>query len=128
MSYFNNNQVNKLFPGLDKIMQGYTGSSNSEASVYDHSQPAGPSPSTTQECVLSPVSSSMALFYTIISQLIQEITQGSQNLKIVNQMALFGSQDEHLPSLTIQSAKFKSSSPCEELLTRDCGKPNSLGN
>ncbi|KAJ9068430.1 hypothetical protein DSO57_1028698 [Entomophthora muscae] len=45
MPSFNNNQVNKLFPGLDKIMQGYTGSSNSEASVYGHYQPSGPSPS-----------------------------------------------------------------------------------
>ncbi|KAJ9070257.1 hypothetical protein DSO57_1010079 [Entomophthora muscae] len=62
MSSFNNNQVNKLFPGLDKIMQGYTGSLNSEASVYGHSQPAGPAASTTQECVLSPATSSMALF------------------------------------------------------------------
>ncbi|KAJ9058419.1 hypothetical protein DSO57_1012447 [Entomophthora muscae] len=57
-----NSQVNKLFPGLDKIAQGYAGSSNSEASVYGRSQPSGPYPSTTQECVLSPVSSSMALF------------------------------------------------------------------
>ncbi|KAJ9050193.1 hypothetical protein DSO57_1016694 [Entomophthora muscae] len=61
MSSFNNNQVNKLFPGLGKIMQGYTGSLNSEASVYGHSQPAGPSASTNKECVLSPASSSMAL-------------------------------------------------------------------
>ncbi|KAJ9085551.1 hypothetical protein DSO57_1012788 [Entomophthora muscae] len=43
-------------------MQGYTGSSNSEASLYGHFQPTGPSPNTTQECVLSPASSSMALF------------------------------------------------------------------
>ncbi|KAJ9054652.1 hypothetical protein DSO57_1011883 [Entomophthora muscae] len=50
------------FPGLDNIMKGYTGSSISEASFYGHSQPACPSPSTTQECVLSPASSSMALF------------------------------------------------------------------
>ncbi|KAJ9074991.1 hypothetical protein DSO57_1000932 [Entomophthora muscae] len=57
-----NSQVNKLLPGLDKIMQSYAGSSNSEASVYGHSQPVGPSPSTTQEYVLSPVSSSMTLF------------------------------------------------------------------
>ncbi|KAJ9083848.1 hypothetical protein DSO57_1030514 [Entomophthora muscae] len=62
MSSFNNNQVNKLFPGLDKIMQGYTGSLNSKASVYGHSQPTGPSTSHTQEYVLSPASSSMALF------------------------------------------------------------------
>ncbi|KAJ9077964.1 hypothetical protein DSO57_1011500 [Entomophthora muscae] len=62
MSSSNNNQINKLFPGLEKIMQGYTGSSNSEAPLYGHSQPAGPSASTTQECVLSPASSSMALF------------------------------------------------------------------
>ncbi|KAJ9057826.1 hypothetical protein DSO57_1019004 [Entomophthora muscae] len=43
-------------------MQGYAESLNSEASVYGHSQPAGPSASTTQECVLSPATSSMALF------------------------------------------------------------------
>ncbi|KAJ9086224.1 hypothetical protein DSO57_1006426 [Entomophthora muscae] len=43
-------------------MKGYAESFNSKASVYSHSQPPGPSPSTTQECVLSPVSSSMALF------------------------------------------------------------------
>ncbi|KAJ9056357.1 hypothetical protein DSO57_1034011 [Entomophthora muscae] len=62
MSSFNNNQLNKLFPGLDTFMQGYAGSLDGEASVYGHSQPAGPSLSTTQECVLSPVSSRMALF------------------------------------------------------------------
>ncbi|KAJ9074449.1 hypothetical protein DSO57_1006099 [Entomophthora muscae] len=62
MSSSNTNQVNELFPGLDKIMQGYTGSLNGEAPVYGHSQPAGPSASTTQECVLSPLTSSMALF------------------------------------------------------------------
>ncbi|KAJ9060336.1 hypothetical protein DSO57_1031883 [Entomophthora muscae] len=62
MSSFNNNQVNKLFPGLDKIMQGYTVSSNSEAFLYGHSQPAGPSASATQESVLFPATSSMALF------------------------------------------------------------------
>ncbi|KAJ9082183.1 hypothetical protein DSO57_1006919 [Entomophthora muscae] len=54
--------MNNLFPGLGKIMQGYAGSFNSEASVYGHSQPTCPSPSTIQECVLSPASSSMALF------------------------------------------------------------------
>ncbi|KAJ9048302.1 hypothetical protein DSO57_1036383 [Entomophthora muscae] len=42
MSSSNINQVNKLFPGLDKIMQGYAGSFNSEASAYGHSQPTGP--------------------------------------------------------------------------------------
>ncbi|KAJ9084154.1 hypothetical protein DSO57_1027282, partial [Entomophthora muscae] len=57
-----NSQAKKLFPGLEKITQGYSGSSNSEASVYGHSQPAGSFPSTTQECVLSLMSSSMALF------------------------------------------------------------------
>ncbi|KAJ9085884.1 hypothetical protein DSO57_1009724 [Entomophthora muscae] len=61
MSSFNNNQVNELFPGLDKIMQGYTGSLNGKASVYGHSQPTGPSASPTQESVLSPSTSSMAL-------------------------------------------------------------------
>ncbi|KAJ9071138.1 hypothetical protein DSO57_1000144 [Entomophthora muscae] len=34
MLSFDNNQIEKLFPGLDKIMQGYTGSSNSEASLW----------------------------------------------------------------------------------------------
>ncbi|KAJ9086573.1 hypothetical protein DSO57_1002700 [Entomophthora muscae] len=62
MSSSNNNQVIKLFPGLEKIMQGHTGSSNSEASVYGHTQPAGSSPRTIQECILSLVSSIMALF------------------------------------------------------------------
>ncbi|KAJ9068529.1 hypothetical protein DSO57_1027790 [Entomophthora muscae] len=66
MSSFNNNQVNELFPGLGKIMQGYTGSLNSEASVYGHSQPAGPSASPTQESVLSPETSSMCKeFHTL---------------------------------------------------------------
>ncbi|KAJ9073205.1 hypothetical protein DSO57_1019097 [Entomophthora muscae] len=62
MSSFNNNQVNELFPGLDKIMQGYAGYLNSKASVYGHYQSSGPSPSPTQESVLSPTTSSMALF------------------------------------------------------------------
>ncbi|KAJ9061832.1 hypothetical protein DSO57_1016765 [Entomophthora muscae] len=66
MSSFNNNQVNKLFPGLNKIMQGYTGSLNGEASVYGHSQPAGPSASPIQESVLSPASSSMVSGLTIL--------------------------------------------------------------
>ncbi|KAJ9059211.1 hypothetical protein DSO57_1004838 [Entomophthora muscae] len=43
-------------------MQGYAGSSKSEDSVYGHTQTTGPSPITTQECVLSPTSPSMALF------------------------------------------------------------------
>ncbi|KAJ9049573.1 hypothetical protein DSO57_1023147 [Entomophthora muscae] len=51
-----------MFPGLDKIMQGYAGSLNGEASVYGHSQPTDPSTSPTQECVLSPATSSMTLF------------------------------------------------------------------
>ncbi|KAJ9065658.1 hypothetical protein DSO57_1017231 [Entomophthora muscae] len=42
-------------------MQGYARSSNSEASIYDHYQTSGPSPSTTQECVPSPTFSSMAV-------------------------------------------------------------------
>ncbi|KAJ9082702.1 hypothetical protein DSO57_1002219 [Entomophthora muscae] len=50
-----------ILTGLEKIMQGYTGSSNSKASVYGHSQPAGPSARTTQESVLSPATSSMAV-------------------------------------------------------------------
>ncbi|KAJ9067717.1 hypothetical protein DSO57_1036347 [Entomophthora muscae] len=85
MSSFNNNQVNKLFPGLDKIMQGYTGSLNSEAYVYDHSQPAGPSSSTTQECVPSPASSSMALF--------AHQAQAAANPNPLSAMALKSSQD-----------------------------------
>ncbi|KAJ9068069.1 hypothetical protein DSO57_1032408 [Entomophthora muscae] len=58
----NSIQANQLLPGPDKVMQGYTGSFNREASVYGNSQPTGPSPTTTQECVLSPASSSIPLF------------------------------------------------------------------
>ncbi|KAJ9057358.1 hypothetical protein DSO57_1023452 [Entomophthora muscae] len=113
MSSFNNNQVNKLFPGLDQIMQGYAGSLNGEASVYGHSQPAGPSASTTQECVLSPATSSMALvahhaqaatnpnplstMASGTSHLSHGVTQKSQNPKTANQMALISSQDGHIP-------------------------------
>ncbi|KAJ9061699.1 hypothetical protein DSO57_1018117 [Entomophthora muscae] len=98
-----------IFPGLDKIMQGYTESSNSEFSLYDHSQPSGLSPSTTQECFISPASSSMALFAhhtqaaanpNHVSTLTSGIDQvshgainGSQNPETSNQMALSGSQD-----------------------------------
>ncbi|KAJ9065633.1 hypothetical protein DSO57_1017387 [Entomophthora muscae] len=111
MSFSNTNQVNKLFPGLDKIMQGYAGSLNGEASVYGHSQPAGPSASTTQECVFSPASSSMALFAhhtqaaanpnhiaalaSVINQVSHGATNGSQNLETDNQMVLSGSQGRH---------------------------------
>ncbi|KAJ9070927.1 hypothetical protein DSO57_1002554 [Entomophthora muscae] len=92
-------------------MQGYTGSLNSKASVNGHSQPAGPSTSTTQECFLSPASSSMALFAhhaqavtnpnhistmtSGIDQVSHEATNGSQNPEIANQMALSGSQGRH---------------------------------
>ena len=113
MSSFNNNQVNKLFPGLDKIMQGYTGSLNSEASVYGHSQPTGPSASPTQESFLSPATSSMALFAhhaqaaanpnplsamaSRTSHFSHGVTQRAQNPKTANQMALTSSQDGHVP-------------------------------
>ncbi|KAJ9076017.1 hypothetical protein DSO57_1030155 [Entomophthora muscae] len=94
-------------------MQGYAGSLNSEASVYGHSQSTGLSASTTQECVLSPANSSMALFAhhaqaaanpnplsamaSKTSQLIQEATQGSQNPETDNHMATSSSQDGHIP-------------------------------
>ncbi|KAJ9076667.1 hypothetical protein DSO57_1023992 [Entomophthora muscae] len=102
-------------------MQGYAGSSNSEASLYGHSQPAGPSASTTQECVLSPASSSMALFAhhtqaaanpnhistmaSGTSQLSQGTTHGSQNPETANQMATFSSQDRHIPPPANQPAR-----------------------
>ncbi|KAJ9075095.1 hypothetical protein DSO57_1039577 [Entomophthora muscae] len=115
MSSSNTNQVNELFPGLDKITQGYTGSLNSEASVYGYSQPAGSSASTTQKCVFSPLSSSMALFAhhaqtaanpnniailaSRASHLSHGITNGSPNPETANQIALSGSQGRHtLPS------------------------------
>ncbi|KAJ9071795.1 hypothetical protein DSO57_1033518 [Entomophthora muscae] len=113
MSSFNNNQVNKLFPSLDEIMQGYARSLNSEASVYDHSQPTGPSASVTQETVLSPATSRMALFAhhaqaaanpnplsamaSGTSHFSHGVTQRAQNPKTTNQMALTSSQDGHVP-------------------------------
>ncbi|KAJ9058451.1 hypothetical protein DSO57_1012249 [Entomophthora muscae] len=104
-------------------MQGYTGSSNSEACVYGHSQPSGPSPSTTQECVLSPAYSSMALFAhhtqaaanpnhistmaSRTSQLSQGATHGSQNPETANQMATSSSQDGHIPPPANHSARHR---------------------
>ncbi|KAJ9066440.1 hypothetical protein DSO57_1009425 [Entomophthora muscae] len=114
MPSFDNKQINKLLPGLDKITQGYAVSSNSDTSVYGHSQPAGPSSSTTYECVFSPKSSIIALFAhhaqaaanpnnvstlaSIIIQLSQGVTLGSQNPETANQMANSGSPGEHIPS------------------------------
>ncbi|KAJ9060754.1 hypothetical protein DSO57_1027473 [Entomophthora muscae] len=102
-------------------MQGYTGSLNGEASVYGHSQPAGPSTSTTQECVLSPASSSMALFAhhaqaaanqnplsvmaSGTSHLSHGVTQRAQNPKTANQMASTSSQDGHIPPPANQPAR-----------------------
>ncbi|KAJ9074892.1 hypothetical protein DSO57_1001879 [Entomophthora muscae] len=121
MSSFNNNQVNELFPGLDKIMQGYTVSSNSEASLYGHSQPAGPSASATQESVLSLATSSMALFAhhaqaaanpnplsamaSGTRHFSHGVTQRAQNPKTANQMALTSSQDGHIPPPANQPAR-----------------------
>ncbi|KAJ9086027.1 hypothetical protein DSO57_1008257 [Entomophthora muscae] len=102
-------------------MQGYAGSSNSEASVYGHSQPTGLSASTTQECVLSPATSSMALFAhhaqasanpnalsamaSRTSHLSHGVTQRAQNPETANQMALTSSQDRHIPPPANQPAK-----------------------
>ncbi|KAJ9061356.1 hypothetical protein DSO57_1021541 [Entomophthora muscae] len=113
----------QMFPCLDKIMHGYAGSSNSEASVYGNSQPACSSPSTKQECVLSPVSSSMALFAhhtqtaanpnhvstlaSGIGQLSQGVTQRSQNPETANQMIPSGSQDRHIPPTANQPASHR---------------------
>ena len=121
MYSFNNIQVNNLFTGLYKIMQGYAGSLNSEASVYDHSQPAGPSASPTQECVLSSATSSIALFAhhaqaaanpnplsamaSGTSHFSHGVTQRAQNPKIANQMALSSSQDRHIPPPANQPAR-----------------------
>ena len=123
MSSFNNNQVNELFPGLDEIMQGDTGSLNSEASVYGHSQTAGPSASPTQESVLSPATSSMALFAhhaqaaanpnplsamaSRTSHFSHGVTLRAQSPKTANQMALSSSQDEHVPPPANQPARHR---------------------
>ncbi|KAJ9082537.1 hypothetical protein DSO57_1003696 [Entomophthora muscae] len=98
-------------------MQGYAGSINSEAAVYVHSQPASP----TQECVLSPATSSMALFThhsqaaanpnhtATIASRIDQVSHGatnrSQNPEIANQMTLSGSQGRHAPPPANQPAR-----------------------
>ncbi|KAJ9080468.1 hypothetical protein DSO57_1024629 [Entomophthora muscae] len=102
-------------------MQGYAGSLNSEACVYGHSQPAGPSASPTQESVLSPATSSMALFAhhaqasanpnplsamaSGTSHFSHGVTQRAQNPKTANWMALTSSQDGHVPPPANQPAR-----------------------
>ncbi|KAJ9082039.1 hypothetical protein DSO57_1008467 [Entomophthora muscae] len=121
MSSSSNNQVNKVFPGLDKIIQGYTRSSNNEASVYVHPQLTGSSSSTIQDYVISPASSSIARFahhthaaanpnpiFTLvseISQLSSRIILGSQNKESANHMTSFDSQGRHIPPPANQSAR-----------------------
>ncbi|KAJ9077758.1 hypothetical protein DSO57_1013606 [Entomophthora muscae] len=121
MSSFNNNQVNELFPGLEKIMQGYAGSLDGEACVYGHSQPVGPSESPTQESVLSPATSSMALFAhqaqaaanpntlsamaSGTSHFSHGVTQRAQIPKTANQMASTSSQDGQVPPPANQPAR-----------------------
>ncbi|KAJ9062708.1 hypothetical protein DSO57_1007879 [Entomophthora muscae] len=99
-----------LFPANE--IRGYTGSLNGEASVYGHSQPAGPSASPTQECVPPPATSSMALFAhhaqaatnpnpestmaSGTSHLSHGVTQRVPNPKTANQMVLINSQDGYI--------------------------------
>ncbi|KAJ9080264.1 hypothetical protein DSO57_1026879 [Entomophthora muscae] len=80
-----------------------------------------PPASTAQECVLSPATSSMALFAhhaqaaanqnqtatlaSGINQLSHGATKGSQNPKTANQMASSGSQDGHFPPPDNQPAR-----------------------
>ncbi|KAJ9058966.1 hypothetical protein DSO57_1007049 [Entomophthora muscae] len=106
---------------LYKHYLGYTGSLKGEASVYGHSQPAGPSASTTQECVFSPATSSMALFAhhaqvaanpnpvstmtSRTSHLSHGVTQRIQNIETANQMTLTSSQDGKIPPPANQPAR-----------------------